>query len=332
MVPIAHQLHQQGLNIMFCAHGAALSLLQLECPYAEFVEDVPFEISYAQHDARNGLKLLVQLPNMFLQVYREHQLLKQIVSKHKIDCIISDNRYGFYHAHIPNVFITHQLHIQVPFAKGIVNWINHYFIKKFNSCWVPDWADDNKAVAGILSRNNGLSNIHYIGLLSRATAVENKMERNAPVLYLLSGPEPQRTKLEQLILQRHAQQPHQAILIRGTTKALEKITPQNNLIVYDMCSVSQLQSLIAACKYVVCRSGYSTIMDLIQWQKNAVLIPTPGQYEQEYLASYAAQKKWFYTINQQQFLNWDDTQLQYFQCPANEGSKIEYYQLIEKML
>nr|MBP6558208.1 glycosyltransferase [Flavobacterium sp.] len=35
---------------------------------------------------------------------------------------------------------------------------------------------------------------------------------------------------------------------------------------------------------VLCRSGYTTVMDLAKLEKKAFFIPTPGQFEQEYLA------------------------------------------------
>ena len=52
---------------------------------------------------------------------------------------------------------------------------------------------------------------------------------------------------------------------------------------------------------IISRSGYSTIMDLVQLQKRAILVPTPGQTEQEYLASYLMEKKFFIAIEQKAF-------------------------------
>jgi len=331
LVPIANHLHSTGATLFICASGAALDLMRLECPYAHFVEDVPFEVTYSSSAWNNGFKLLLQLPKMWLHVYKEHQLLKKIVKQYQIDLIISDNRYGFYHESIPSVFITHQLNIQVPLGKGLVNYINHTFIKKFEACWVPDFEQNEMALAGMLSRNDRLNQVHYIGPLSRFLKAKATTEMKAPVLYLLSGVEPQRSILEQLILKRHAQDPHQAILIRGTAQTKASIKPQNNLIVYDICTAKQLQSLVAASKYVVCRSGYSSIMDLVLWQKNAVLIPTPGQYEQEYLAQYLSDKKWFYSINQDVFLQFQEEAMQAYQCPLIERLDTNYDNLIKNL-
>jgi uncharacterized protein (TIGR00661 family) len=328
-VPIVNYLHARGASIFVCAHGAAFDLMQLECPYAHFVEDVPFELNYSKSERGNLFKLIAQLPKMWLHIYREHHLIKKLVTKYHINLIISDARYGLYHHSVPCIFITHQLNIKVPFAEKLVNFLNHYFIKKFNACWVPDF--ENNALAGDLSKKNKLKNIRYIGPQSRAQKVNITPEKNAAILYLLSGIEPQRSILEQLIINYHTKNPHQAILIRGTYHAQVKIVPQSNLIVYNMCDAKQLQNLVASCKYIICRSGYSSIMDLLKWQKNAVLIPTPGQYEQEYLAQFLSEKKWFYTMKQNEFTAVHDDIFKTYQCPMLEQSEINFEQLIDDL-
>jgi uncharacterized protein (TIGR00661 family) len=317
LVPIANHLNKNGYRVFICANGAALKLMQLECPYATFVDDIPLEITYSKNSLKTALKLLLKLPLLLKHVYDEHQLLKKIVQEHNIDLILSDNRYGLYHTKVPCIFITHQLHIHVPFGGSLVNFLNHYFIKKFNECWIPDYEQDSIALAGKLSRNHQFKNVKYIGILSRFAIAKSTIDSKAPVLYLLSGVEPQRSMLEKMILKRHAQLPHQAILIRGSNNTNEVIKPKHNLIVYEICDAKQLQNLVAACKYVVCRSGYSSVMDVVRWQKNALIIPTPGQFEQIYLAQYLSDKKWFYTLNQELFDGFNEENMKSYQCPAN---------------
>ncbi|OYW19875.1 MAG: hypothetical protein B7Z54_02690 [Sphingobacteriales bacterium 12-47-4] len=48
-------------------------------------------------------------------------------------------------------------------------------------------------------------------------------------------------------------------------------------------------------------NGTSTIMDLAAMQKKAILIPTPGQSEQEYLANYLQKKGIFYSERENSF-------------------------------
>jgi UDP:flavonoid glycosyltransferase YjiC (YdhE family) len=328
LVPIAFQLHNEGATIFICAHGDALKLLQTACPYAQFVPDVPFEMHYAKTRTKNIFKILWQMPRMLLLVYREHKLLKRLVQQYHIHAVISDNRYGFYHKSIPSVFITHQLQIQAPFGKTILNGINHFFIKKFKSCWVPDFEDKNYSIAGNLSDKRQLKNVKYIGLLSHASSTPQTIDVEAPILYLLSGIEPQRSLLEEIILKRFAARPHQAIIVRGTTKNIKNIPQHPLLQVYQFCEPQQLQKLANECKLIVARSGYSTIMDVILWKKNAVLIPTPGQFEQEYLAAYLSQKKWFLSIEQNSFLEFNEEIGNNYHCPNLPITTTNYKELL----
>jgi len=308
-------LHTGGAEIFICAHGAALDLLKSECDFATFVQDVPFNMQYSPYDKLNALKIFFQLPKMLWQVYKEHQFLKRLVSNYGIHLIIADSRYGFYHKKVKTVFITHQISIAVPFLSSFFNRINHYFIQKFNVCWVPDFEERHLALAGKLSRNTTLKNARYIGPLSRGEAVLNDINHPEKVLYLLSGVEHQRSKLEQLIIDYHQQKPHAAILVRGLANSERTILSHNQLEVFNLCKAEQLQQLLKQCKYVVCRSGYSSIMDLVKWQKNAVLIPTPGQFEQQYLSTYLHHQHYFYTIKQQDFLSFNEHQMQGFEVP-----------------
>ena len=171
------------------------------------------------------------------------------------------------HKDVKTIFITHQITIAVPFLGVLFNRINHHFIKKFNACWVPDFEENYRALAGKLSRNTTLKNVRYIGPLSRGEAVLNDINHPEKVLYLLSGVEPQRSKLEQLIIDYLAQKPHAAILVRGLANSERTILSHNKLEVFNFCKAEQLQQLLSQCKYVVCRSGYSSIMDLVKWQK-----------------------------------------------------------------
>lgn len=58
-----------------------------------------------------------------------------------------------------------------------------------------------------------------------------------------------------------------------------------------MPDAKQLSELIKSANCIICRSGYSTLMDLFVLKKtNLILIPTPAQSEQLYLASYWKKK------------------------------------------
>lgn len=328
LLPIAFQLYAQGYHVVICAYGEALELMQKEFPNGDYVEDIPFSVKYATTRPRNMLTLLGQLPAMFLQVYREHQLLQKLEQKYAFEYIISDNRYGMYHANVKSIFIGHQLSIKVPFGGFFLNAINRLLINQFDACWVPDYAAIEHSLAGELSQYSKIKKKVFIGPLSRALPLTQNIKDNAPVLYLLSGVEPQRSIFEELIVQKMRTQKHAAILVRGTNKPRQEVEDGLFLRVYDYCTIKQLQELVTQCQYIVARSGYSTIMDLVIWRKEAVLIPTPGQFEQEYLASYLLHKKWFYSLTQETFMQLNPTKPILYKCPELPIVKQNYDELL----
>ncbi|MBC7696580.1 MAG: hypothetical protein H7141_14175 [Burkholderiales bacterium] len=167
--------------------------------------------------------------------------------------------------------------------------IHQHYIKKFNSIWIPDFEDEKTSLAGKLSKNKNLKNVTYIGPLSRLPLV-SKTEEQFDFLCLLSGPEPLRTVLEFLLIEKANETNKRICVVRGSNLKI-KYDFQGNLTLIDMPSAETLSRLIENSHTVICRSGYSTLMDLHHLKKQSViLIPTPGQYEQMYLANYWKQK------------------------------------------
>jgi UDP-N-acetylglucosamine:LPS N-acetylglucosamine transferase len=223
--------------------------------------------------------------------------------RESIDAIISDNRYGLHSKKIISVFITHQLQIKTPFGKitdKILQKLNYRYIDKFSVCWVPDFKNNN-SLAGKLSHPGIFPGIpvHYIGLLSRFA----KKETSAfyKILILLSGPEPQRTILENIILNDLKLYNEKTILVRGLPEEKKIITVSLNVEVHNHLSATELNEKICQSEIVICRSGYSTIMDLARLRQKSIMVPTPGQTEQEYLAEYLFKKKLILKINQKDF-------------------------------
>lgn len=239
------------------------------------------------------LTIALQLPRIFSVIKRENKWLKKYYEKHRPDLIISDNRFGFYHLSVESIFITHQLHIRPPFFEKPVNSINHSYIKKFQQVWVPDMEDENISLSGRLS-HPPLKNTQYIGPLSRFKKEENA-QCKFDVLVLLSGPEPQRSLLEEKLVSILAYKKIKTALVRGTNSFFKK---QDNFFVKNLANTEELQELLLSSEKIICRSGYSTLMDLHAVNKKALLIPTPGQTEQEYLAAYWQEKFGFEVLQQ----------------------------------
>ena len=307
-IPIINELIKQNCEVFIAAEGATYSLLKQEFPSLTFLPLMGYRMKYSRKKYSLPWKILAQLPKIAFTIYKEHQWLRKIVKKYKIDAVISDNRFGMYHTKIPSVYITHQLLIKTgnAFTERIAKRIHYYFINKYNECWVPDFAqrtpDGVNGLAGELSHPKKLpQNVKYIGCLSRFQL--NYSEKKYDLLISISGPEPQRTIFEDQILNDLKSYSGKVLFIRGLPEKSEELKCENPLVeIKNHLSAKQLNEAILQSDMILSRCGYTTIMDLIKLQKKAILIPTPGQTEQEYLAKYLMENKMFYTIIQKDFV------------------------------
>ena len=224
-----------------------------------------------------------------------------MVSNNEIDAVISDNRPGLYHPAIPSVYITHQLTIQTNnrILNRLIQKFHYHFINRFNECWVPDNQHDE--LAGILSHPEILPAVpvKYTGLLSRFKKKHHKFSHD--FLLLISGPEPQRSIFEKLLLKLFDTVDGSFIIVRGLPGNKVNLTLKSlNARSYNHLSSDSLNLIFQQCEMVVARAGYSTIMDVARLHKKAVLVPTPGQTEQEYLGKHLHEKKLFYCLQQEE--------------------------------
>jgi len=308
-IPIIRELQANGCEVVIAAEGAVESLLKHEFQRLTFIPLKGYRISYSKRKYWLLFKIIVQVPRILTRIYQEHQWVKKNVKKYSITAIIADNRFGLYHSGLPSVYISHQLLIKTGsrFTEKIAQKMHYWFIKKYSFCWVPDFEGANN-IAGELSHpNNRPKNMVYIGGLSRfekRIAVQKKYD----LLLLVSGPEPQRAIFESLLLKQLENFKGKSLLIRGlpgNTAAdennFETRNYQSNLTIRNHLAAKELNEVIQQSELVVCRSGYTTIMDLIKLNKKAILVPTPGQTEQEYLAEHLMEQQIFYAVSQQYF-------------------------------
>ncbi|MDP3555956.1 MAG: glycosyltransferase [Bacteroidota bacterium] len=250
------------------------------------------------------LKILMQAFKIKAVIKQETKVLAQIFKDYKFDIIISDNRFGLYNKNCENIFVTHQLNLKTPFFTSLANKINLKYIHRFNKVWVPDYEDENLRLSGQLSNSKNIKiPVEYIGpqsALSFANIIPAAQEKN-DYLILLSGVEPQRTILENIFLEKFKTADKNIILVRGTKK---KVKIENkNIKIIDFAFDEELKNLILNAETIICRSGYSTLMDLhLLNKKKLILIPTPGQPEQEYLADYWKEKFSAEVLAQQKIL------------------------------
>jgi len=281
-IPIIEALENNGFEPVIASDGVALALLKKEFPNLTALELPSYKIEYAQNGENFKWKLFKQIPNMYRAVHSEQEAIEKWIIKYQIDGIISDNRLGVHSKKVPSVFITHQLNVLTGNTSWLTTKIHHLFIKKFDVCWVPDVSGkpNLSGKLGHLAKTN--LNIQYIGPLSRLH--KKPTEEIYDLMVILSGPEPQRTMLENKLHEELKNYEGKIIFIRGVVEEEQKISTRFNITSYNFMNSLELETAFNQSKMVLCRSGYTTIMDLAQLGKKAFFIPTPGQYEQEYLA------------------------------------------------
>lgn len=290
-----HEVHVVSDGIAFDVLKAALGNLCLhQLPDSNFT-----------YPSKNiFVNAILQLPNFIRHIYRDFKHVKKLSRETGANVIISDNRFVFSSALAEkNIYITHQVRLyhSIPFVAMALTFVHRIFIRRFDVCWIPD--DEKIRLAGLLSDSLDFIITRYIGLLSRLPEIPRN-RKEIEVTFLLSGPEPQRTRLEKSVLDICNQMKSMNIcLIRGT-KTLCKfpVRKMPNLNMIDMASPEIIADLLAKSRMIVCRPGYSTLMDIHQQKIPIVLVPTPGQTEQEYLARHVSSlDKKYHIIPQNHF-------------------------------
>ncbi len=293
-IPIIDCLLLHGNEIIIGSNGRALFLLKENYPNLKFFELPDYNIKYFTQNML--VNMAFQWYKMPFAIWKEHNLIGKIIQKNDVDLIISDNRYGCYQSKIPSVIITHQLNIKSghKITDFMVQKINHYWLKNFNQIWIPDLP--NSEISGDLSKNAKFENIFFLGPISRMKYQKRPFKRD--LIVILSGPEPQRTHFETKIIQQIAKTDYSALIVGGKTESFYKQQLSENIDYISFLGRNALNDAILASQYVIARSGYTTLLDLYVLGKKALLIPTPGQTEQEYLAQNLMKKKIFPFQNQ----------------------------------
>ncbi|ESU29716.1 glycosyltransferase family 28 [Flavobacterium limnosediminis JC2902] len=287
-IPIIEALQKNGFEPVLASDGIALALLKKEFPQLTALELPSYKIQYAQNGANFKWKLFRQIPNMFHAVRNERKTAENWIEQYNIDGIISDNRLGVHSKKVPTVFITHQLNVLTGNTSWLTTKIHHHFIRKFDICWIPDVAGKPNLSGKLGHLNNSNLNLKYIGPLSRFNKKET--EEIYDLMVILSGPEPQRTLLEEKLNLELKNYDGTILFVRGVVEEEQKISKRFNCTYYNFMNTAELEIAFNQSKMILCRSGYTTIMDLAKLDKKAFFIPTPGQYEQEYLAKKLTKK------------------------------------------
>lgn len=298
-IPLIRYLLGKKVEVIMGADGRPFHLLSKEFPDMPLVKMPGYAIRYPDKGFML-LKIASQIPAIYERIKQEHKQLKGLIKSLKIDAVISDNRFGLWSEEVPCVFITHQLRVKSPIAESFLYNLNMRYISRFSECWIPDVALPQNKLSGDMSSQVDLpAHAQYIGLLSRFTSTGSIKDIKRKLLVILSGPEPQRTLFEKIIIEQLKQvKDISALVVQGITERLERKKIGEHVELVSYLKSDELLEAILSSEVVLSRSGYSTIMDLAVLGKKAIFVPTPGQTEQEYLANYLSQKKMVYAVSQ----------------------------------
>ncbi len=285
-----------GCKVIIASDGNSLKILKRQFPFLH-TEELPSYSPVYPSDGNMAWAMLKQAPKMLINIGNEQSVIKKIATKYNAEIIISDNRYGCFTNFTKNIFLSHQLMIQSPesmlFLQPSINRLHAKFINRFHECWIPDVVQGFK-LAGTLSENKYIKiPKFYCGLLSTYLSSNMSNDNKFDIVAILSGPEPQRTIFEGRIIEQLEKIRYRSLLIRGKISDPNEIPDRGVMQFKNYVSAEGISNYISPNTFVISRSGYSTIMDIAQLGVSALLVPTPGQTEQEYLASYFDENKIF---------------------------------------
>lgn len=317
-IPLIRALVRAGHEVLVGASGGGLRLLRAEFPGLEVFDFPGYPIRYSRSAATLLPVLLAQLPGLLLGMLRERSRLREIVSEKGIDRVISDGRYGVRTREVPAIFVTHQIFIRIPgrfpgsaWAERALLALNLRLLRGFREVWVPDFPGEPN-LSGELShevpafrrgRRRPLPGLVFINPLSRFQPVDRGWEARRPprpqgalpvdVLASVSGPEPQRTRFEEALRRLLGSMSGTRVLIRGVPggdpagRGEGVDLALNELNEFPHLDGPGMEKLFRSAALVVARSGYTTVMEMASLGlTRVVLVPTPGQSEQEYLADH----------------------------------------------
>ncbi|MBT1699558.1 hypothetical protein KK083_21850 [Fulvivirgaceae bacterium PWU4] len=300
-IPIIRNLLARRCEVAIAGSGDSLTLLRAEFPSLASVLLPGYDPVYPAKGSM-AWKMATQLPHFIKTIADEHRAAEALVTRGGIDVIISDNRYGFRSSRVPSVFITHQSNIMMPqrfgWLQNVVRQMNHRYISKFTRCWIPD-LPGKPNLAGDLTyfgNTTGLK-VDHIGPLSRFEPGAAPVEKKYDLVAIFSGPEPQRTLLEEKVVPQLRTSGLRYRVVRGIFSAAAAPEPHQ----VNFLTSHELQRVIEASDLVLARSGYSTVMDMAALRKKVIFIPTPGQTEQQYLARQLMESGMAFSVQQQDF-------------------------------
>jgi uncharacterized protein (TIGR00661 family) len=305
-LPLIKAFLARGDKVYIAATGRSLKLLQKEASECVFVDFPQYPIRYPKSGFFLTKFMFVNFPNMLIAMWKERRAIKKLHKKYNFDFIISDNRFCLYLSGVTCYLISHQLRYILPWPIGKFEWLpeyfNYLFFKNYDKIIVPD-EREKSGLTGNLAHNMRFipqQQLYYAGILTDTVLKGEKQDEDLDYFIIVSGPEPQRTKFEQIIFKEVMKLNGNVVVALGKPEADYKIR-QANVIFYAFLNREEISSYMQRAKFIIGRSGYTSIMEMVELGKRGMFVPTPGQVEQEYLAKFYFENGWCYCRAQKSF-------------------------------
>ncbi len=300
MIPVAGKLLRMNHNVFIASGEDHLNLFREELPGLNYIDFPGFSPGYSRY-LPQYIVLLFKTPLLLFHIFREHYRLKRIINDYAIDAVISDNRFGLWNRKIRTAYITHMPLIPFPkpfqFMEFIGICLHRMIIRNYSLCFIPDLPGEIN-LTGRLSHGRRLpGNVRYTGILSRfQDPIQPLTGDPLPIKHntvILSGPEPQRSIFRKAILKLLRDEKTITLILEGRPGKGNEIRMAGNFAFCNHLASPEMKQVILSSEKIITRAGYSTIMELISLNRSALLVPTPGQTEQEYLGEYLSSKGLF---------------------------------------
>ncbi|MDY0200822.1 MAG: glycosyltransferase [Tenuifilaceae bacterium] len=302
VIPIMASLLAKGCTVIVAADKSSIELLRTRFPNLQFILFPSLSVKFKKRGI-TILNLARIAKSVALLTVKEHSQIKILVKEHRIDFILSDNRYGLWLKGTRSALITHQLTILFPrpfkWLQPIGQWYVRWHAQKFTECLIPDNLEDFSLTGKLTEPAKLFNNVRFIGIQSRFAGIDVEVsEVRWDMLGIVSGPEPQRQIFENMLVVLSNKLGIKSLILQGLPARQHSARVVGKATLVPHLSDLDIANAICSARNIICRSGYSTVMDLVTLNRTALLVPTPGQTEQEYLASYLTQHFGFNYVKQ----------------------------------
>lgn len=303
-IPIIQQLIEQNNEVLICCDEHQEAFYRHYFPQLWYIphRGYPFEF---KGNGKWTLDVVKSSSALYARLRDEKEEVKKLVHQFQPDLIISDQRYGFLSKEVKSVIISHQLKLPLPKWNVLPQLLNERWLKAFDEIWIPD--NSNHQLSGDLSRKK-IKKEHFIGLCSRFSAEVHQKGNGEDdsisyqYLGIVSGPFPYNQRFFELLYQKLLEKEGKSAIVVPKSIVVDESFKSNKIDIVALPSVEKFTELLQQSEEIISRAGYSTLMDLAVLGKKATLVPTPGQYEQLYLAELHKNHKLWRFLSEEAFI------------------------------